>query len=489
MLSKGFHTRCSVCYDALSFTSGKCLIYNIGAPSEPDPSVPGDSLTALGAEVSTIDPPPAVACLAEPSSEPNVQSAPESKQASWLEYIGFGSAKSSATSLPIQDSSGVSSPPGVDSTPPTSDPSPPPQNKPASEQEAIDTEVAEDSSHLLTSGQTLASTWYSPWGWYEWYRGPGEPSFETTLNAKTEAELVKEEALARPEADEPQSDVEDTADLLPKSPTEDSVNPIASSVSDNTRGWMSFFSVSRALTVKSVSEREEDGMEVMLIEETDNAENAENALSRDKDNKDGNSVKKAQSVRNIENALEIPKDTALAPPLTSSNGIKRAVAETTKTKRGSSPTPSKKSIPPPTPKLPNLVLPTFDDTFNTLPRSRPPPTESTTSAIRKTFGYVSSMLFARDHDGRTGEGKGKGRVRHSDIHHFGNELPRAWSVLGSLPETQMLASCKKVVVIGVHGWFPGTCFLLFRPVGPSSIWSNSQSKVWPLEPYLERSVI
>jgi hypothetical protein len=34
---------------------------------------------------------------------------------------------------------------------------------------------------------------------------------------------------------------------------------------------------------------------------------------------------------------------------------------------------------------------------------------------------------------------------------FGQELPKAWKVL----EGHEMKGCKKVVVIGVHGWFPG----------------------------------
>ena len=39
---------------------------------------------------------------------------------------------------------------------------------------------------------------------------------------------------------------------------------------------------------------------------------------------------------------------------------------------------------------------------------------------------------------------------------FGQDLPKALEVLGCGSEGQMRGVCRRVVVIGVHGWFPGT---------------------------------
>lgn len=300
------------------------------------------------------------------------------------------------------------------------------------------------------SSQESNPTWYSPWVWYDWYTGPGNLSSTAAQDSKTEAEIVKEEALARQDA--PVSPSETVVAASPETPEQEPENPVSSSIASNSRGWVSFLSISRAFTVKSLSDRGETGMEVMEIDEDESSSLASIASPADALSK----TKKVPSVRNEElfDPSMSPKDTIPAPPLTSSGGAKRAVAEGTRANRGSSPAPSKKSIPPPTPKLPNLVLPTFGDTFSTLPRSRPPPTESTTNTIKKTLGYVSSVLFARDQEANA-EGKGKGRDRRPDLHDFGRELPRAWNTLGEAPEMQTLAACKKVVVIGVHGWFPG----------------------------------
>ena len=44
--------------------------------------------------------------------------------------------------------------------------------------------------------------------------------------------------------------------------------------------------------------------------------------------------------------------------------------------------------------------------------------------------------------------------------HFGKALPRSWEVLnaaqgGATLDKDVLRGCKRVVVIGIHGWFPG----------------------------------
>ena len=71
----------------------------------------------------------------------------------------------------------------------------------------VDDEAPTNTQHAasMTSAQTSGSAWYSPWGWYEWYSAP--VPIETPVEpsaAKTEAELIKEEALSRATAAEPQ---------------------------------------------------------------------------------------------------------------------------------------------------------------------------------------------------------------------------------------------------------------------------------------------
>jgi hypothetical protein len=65
------------------------------------------------------------------------------------------------------------------------------------------------------------------------------------------------------------------------------------------------------------------------------------------------------------------------------------------------------------------------------------------------------MLFAKD-DGASTE---TDKARSKDEEYFadfGNELPRTWDVIGETLDGNILQGCKRVVVIGIHGWFPGT---------------------------------
>lgn len=67
--------------------------------------------------------------------------------------------------------------------------------------------------------------------------------------------------------------------------------------------------------------------------------------------------------------------------------------------------------------------------------------------------FVSGVLFAKD----SGESsvKGKEKEKERDYVHFGKELPRAWDVMQGDNPMDVLQGCKNVVVIGIHGWFPG----------------------------------
>ena len=433
----------------------------------------------------------------------------------------------------------------------------------------------------ITSSQ---SNWLSPWGWYDWYaaapasapvssgHGQDQDSARGIQNQdsntpKTEAERIKEEALARPD---PPSSLEhpeatnsvapdgckNTSDATignasstandsretsastsaPRTPSGEAPlteKALASSLAVNTKGWVSFFSSSRSLslaTTRSVTEKGDnrdgddgDGMEVMDIDEDTHApsegqiKSAPPSLPASRDpsseykpksrsnskppsiNITSNSPSKGDS--NNRNAGNQQENETMKSPITTSAEPKRKASiisanASAPTKRDVSPTPSKKSaksVPgnvTPKPKPPNLVLPTFDDTFKAPPRSTPPAAYklgsaqakaegmSAKSRIRKTLGIVSNVLFAREDDPSAsaasgsglaaGMGAGLGRkdkekesVRQckgkekEGLEVFGDELPRAWEVLDRNAETMIGEKCKRVVVIGVHGWFPG----------------------------------
>lgn len=353
-------------------------------------------------------------------------------------------------------------------------------NPPAQSDNVIETSIEQAAS--LASGQTTASAWYNPWGWYQWY-STSSATVETpegTSTAKTEAELIKEEALSRADASRTQMTTERPSDPPSEpAPTATSdrapepLNPILASLTANPSGWTSFFSSrSRSLTTKAVTETGEresrESMEVMDIDDYEDASAGEAKDSHVKTSQVGGDGK--ATTKDIKQMDSLPRspDSVVHTPLTTTDDVKRKAVNNQPDKRSSSPTPSKKSTKstksnvPAAPRPANLVLPTFEDTFFTAPRSQPPPKSrsSASSAFCKTMGFVSSVLFAREED-ESSKRKGKQRERHPDLEAFGKELPRAWKVLGEAPNHSILLECKKIVVIGVHGWFPGTVSICF----------------------------
>ena len=363
-----------------------------------------------------------------------------------------------------------------------------------------DTQGRPASLFSADTAQSQGSAWYSPWAWY--YGSPplvptSATSEPTAVDAvqpegdnKTESELVKEEALAR---DEPTPPLE-TPDPQPV-PEPSSMlmasNPIESTISTNRSGWASFF-MSRALLTKSITDettsRDEDGMEVMNIDDDDDvnsttkdpiepskspvtsvASTAGKEIVVDKKQQSGSvpvsppgSPTRPQSSKQ----KEPKKSGAPAVPLTNSESIKR---DTTKPKsttvappRTASPTPSQKSTlsSPGTPartQQPNLVLPTWSDTFRTLPRSYvpPPPPKPSKSKLSKTFSFVSNALFSADGPPQ-GSAKGKEREQpQRDVLTFGQGLPKALDILGHPQDPHLVDGNCRVVVIGVAGWSPG----------------------------------
>ena len=343
------------------------------------------------------------------------------------------------------------------------------------------------------TSQSQASAWYSPWTWYGGASttttlpaGKGAGSSESPTNAMTQSELVKEEALART-AEEPST--AQSAGVVPQtisslSSSQEGLNPIESTIATNRSGWASFFS-SKTLVVKSVTGGEtaqkETGMEVMDLDldedprpATDKGDDisvpsstvaaapAEPAKGKDqgKQAPERRTQLQPQTLKDNPPAspskkTETTPSKPTAPPLTVSDSVIRETVKYTPAsnkRQSASPTPSKKSgTVTPVPRTPpaNLVLPTWGDTFHASPRNLVPPPP--TSKFSKTMKFVSGVLFAKD----DGDGMGKGKAREREFAHFGKELPRAWDVVGNKLDPDVLNGCSNVVVIGIHGWFPG----------------------------------
>ncbi|KAH9976895.1 hypothetical protein BGW80DRAFT_885850 [Lactifluus volemus] len=243
-------------------------------------------------------------------------------------------------------------------------------------------------------------------------------------------------------------------------------NPIQSSITTNISGWASFLG-SRSLLTKRIADsehREEDAMEVMDIDDVDEECNG---IATTSETQSGKGVPARDSQR------ATPAPPRSPSPLSNSKAAKtdRKPDDLKGTKRTSvSPAPSRGSgrASPHVPSAPNLVLPTWDDTFCVPPRS----TElrgSTDSTLAKTVRFVSSMLFANDDSTATGKAKARSRD-DDDFVDFGRELPRVWDTIGEKLDDDVLRGCKRVVIIGIHGWFPGavTRTVLGEPTGTSS---------------------
>ncbi|KAF9472217.1 hypothetical protein BDN70DRAFT_887238 [Pholiota conissans] len=230
---------------------------------------------------------------------------------------------------------------------------------------------------------------------------------------------------------------------------------------------------------------------------------------------------------------------------TTTSTISTSATASSTISRPASPLPAKKPAPP------NLVLPTWADTFGVAPRSVPPPRpppkpvqQASTSAsisthpgvLGKTLKFMNNVLFAKDGFGAPAplpgapaftpvpsasamrKGKGKQHPHHARgmvqrtfssgstsseseekerpslieqdrqrrFALWGKELPKAWSIIDSVgrvdepgvergTEVQdTLRGCRRVVVIGVHGWFPGAMIrsVLGEPTGTSTKFAN-----------------
>lgn len=139
-------------------------------------------------------------------------------------------------------------------------------------------------------------------------------------------------------------------------------------------------------------------------------------------------------------SIEQPKEDHSAP-LTSSVSLIKATATTKKGK----------------PHVPNLVLPSFSDTFSRPPRSVVPPRKG--KSVRSKVG---SYIF------------GSGQPVEAIAEHASG-LPRSLEVLR---RPSRASEMKRILIIGVHGWFPSALIqsVFGPPTGTSSKFANMQAE-------------
>ncbi|ORY34567.1 hypothetical protein BCR39DRAFT_513405 [Naematelia encephala] len=142
----------------------------------------------------------------------------------------------------------------------------------------------------------------------------------------------------------------------------------------------------------------------------------------------------------------------------------------------SAPTPAKTSSsalpPPPAPPTvqQNLLIPTFQDIFDRPPRSYPRP--SSMSAEQKASGLAwralaaaGSYVYGQVESSKVNEKETRGRGAGKDV---GSELPRRIGLGGGDPDGGW-KGVTRVVVVGVHGWFPAKMLnsVIGEPTGTS----------------------
>ncbi|KAI0640859.1 hypothetical protein C8Q79DRAFT_1003960 [Trametes meyenii] len=440
------------------------------------------------------------------------------RTASWWGYIGWGGGhtevqpKAAEDTQEPSDSQFIAESDTVSTSTILNSARSPPEEQASSSEAQHSDSVGTAKPSSIFSAETVksnGSAWYSPWAWYgttpSTTSGTQEQAPVPKEDQKTDSEMVKEEALARgqngpvspPSAQNEQSASSSDAPVGDATPTQpestpkisspEPQNPLETSIADNRSGWMSFF-MSKALVTKAVTseshDAKDDGMEVMEIYE----EPQPSAAIEIPIGKDAQHAAPPSSLKSTSPALSSPlpspapkslsgkspvsplpkeqepkKPETPAAPLTDNESIKR---ETMKAEvRSASPTPSKASgtSPPNSARAaPNFVLPTWEDTFLSPPRSYAPPRHpGAKSKLTGALSYVAGAFFTKDERAQgKGKGKGKGKEREArspapEFLTFGQDLPKAFDILGEQLNPYMLSGGCRVVVIGVAGWSPG----------------------------------
>lgn len=354
---------------------------------------------------------------------------------------------------------------------------------------------------------------------------------EESERGLTESQMIREAALARDnqlpstttqppapasESDKVMDSVKDDGKVY-----SDEVNPIRSTAGANRSGWTSFFMARSIKSITEDGEKKSNGtgtgtgtgngeMEVMEIPGpedlpsdviatatttttaapatptpiTSGTSTVAAIVSQLVPKSSAASIKSSSSkvpgspaqppkkeIAELERGEKEPKKKdPPAPPLTNSENVKK---ETTKKapERPLSPSPSKKSgtSTPISPRNgpPNLVLPTWGDTFHAPPRSLLPISMMRKGDGRTEYAVTKTIktLWSKGWEvAGIGSVKGKERVETqgasgkagpSELGEFGKSLPRASNVVGDQMDPRVLHEACRIVVIGIAGWSPG----------------------------------
>ncbi|GAA98567.1 uncharacterized protein L969DRAFT_95201 [Mixia osmundae IAM 14324] len=230
--------------------------------------------------------------------------------------------------------------------------------------------------------------------------------------------------------------------------------------------WSLFFAA------KAVEEQRRittDEMEVMEVPDLDDRGQPIRPLQDVKSSKPAQDLKSSKPAPDAEPPKKHPD-----APLTSSIRVQK--------KAEIKPDSPKLTSPPP----PNLVLPSFSDTFGRAPRSFP----IKQSKLDKALGLVNSYFFsspaspALAADAASHAARQKLKVKHRDLIHTSEKYPKLYEVTGAQAR-HGAKHVKKVVVIGIHGWFPSPWLnsVIGKPTGTSEKFATMMKQ--SIEAYFE----
>lgn len=307
-------------------------------------------------------------------------------------------------------------------------------------------------------------------GWSRWIPYWSHPGAQTTTGATaqeqsleqpplTPAEQVKADALARP----------DPSNHASPLPSLDATNAVLNGATRES--WISYFSSRKARPVAQIASNEPEVMEIDFEDESTTASQPTPAKTTSttnpatvpqkllgKTSKGLEGSTSAQSSRPSTPSLAVGRSPKPDPapvadrPSTPLTGSKNSAVEAAKKA-----TKKPASIRPP---VPNLVLPTFEDTFSKPPRSLSPPA----GVLKRTLTAVNTWLSGPSETARMRTAPRINKGAGASSSDFGMalaeeaavRLPRSWDTMGQRAKADKRGcdgKIRRIVTIGIHGWF------------------------------------
>lgn len=350
-------------------------------------------------------------------------------------------------------------------------------------------------------------------------------------------------------SDQPQPSSHD--DTLEEAPTETTPNlrtsnisdlipnPVSESIPDNSRGWAGMFSTRRVIPARDIDE-ERKSVETMEIGSSGSGSEDPSAIDSTRVSQPPvastllsriPSLRRKEpagpnlstgSVKHIKMATDadlMRQDPTIQPSSSFTSRYWRTSTPQTQAQQSlHHPNPDTESEPPkseihrpltdstlPSPKIsmingkaratiPNLILPTFEDTFMHPPRSFLPKSMMN-NKLKKTIDLVQAYVFAvpptlSDPTKLETDQQTKDRMIQEVFQknkHISTRLPKSLETLG-ISSQERLKRIQKVSVIGIHGWFPGPWLesLIGKPTGTSEKFSTMMGNA--LRDYLEKEM-